>query len=110
MLGSRADEWHRYKTLKWAWFISVLGYLPVPAVSSMIARRISGPDSGNTVFGITLVLWFLSSGALNHLFTSWPCPRCGKPFINNGNWAWFTKSCVHCGLLKYSDPLRPTDT
>jgi hypothetical protein len=41
MMGSHDDHWHRYKTLKWALFISWLGYLPLPVIVSMIAKRIS---------------------------------------------------------------------
>lgn len=40
MLGSHDEQWHRYKTLKWAWSISVLGFLPGLAIASMLARHI----------------------------------------------------------------------
>lgn len=40
MLGSHDEQWHRYKTLKWAWSISVLGFLPVLAIAGMLARGI----------------------------------------------------------------------
>jgi hypothetical protein len=110
MLSSHGEQWHRYTRLKWAWSISVFGFFPAIAIAGMIATRIFQHRIPNTPSGVFVALWFLSSAFLNLLFTSWPCPRCGKPFINNGNWVWWTKSCVHCGLPKYSDPLNPTGT
>jgi hypothetical protein len=110
MLGSHEEQWHRYKALKWAWSISVLGFLPLLAIVGMLATRVFQKQIPDTASGVFVTLWFLSSAYLNLLFTSWPCPRCGRPFINKGNWAWWTKSCVHCGLRKYSNPLDPADT
>jgi hypothetical protein len=109
MLGSHDEQWSRYKRLQWAWCISFLSFFPVLAIAGLIATQIFQKRIPDTASGVFVVLWFLSSAFLDHLFTSWPCPRCGRPFVSNGNWTWWTNNCVHCGLSKYSDPLNPTD-
>src|SRR5689334_2518645 len=47
MPGSHDKQWHRYKTLKWAWCISFLGFLRVLAIAGIIATEVfSEADSG----------------------------------------------------------------
>jgi len=107
MLASDDERWSRYKKLKSAWFISFFSFVPAVLIAGLISTRIFHKPIPNTASSVFVVFCFLSSAFLNHLFTSWPCPRCGKPFVNNGNWEWWTKTCVHCGVPKYSDPLAP---
>jgi hypothetical protein len=109
MPGSYDEQWSRYKRIKWAWYISFLGFLPAIAIEGLIDTQIfHGRLSGDptTVFAL---IWFFSAVVLNFVYVYWPCPRCGKPFVNNGNWRWWANACVHCGLPKYSDPLNPGD-
>src|SRR5208283_930166 len=100
MLSSHGSQWSRYKRLKWAWSVSFLGLLPVVAIAGFFATTIFQKRIPDTAFSVFVALWFLGSVYLNYLYISWPCPRCGEPFVNNGNWVWWTKSCVHCGLPK----------
>jgi hypothetical protein len=109
MLGSHEEQWSRYKRIKWAWYISFFGFLPAIAIVGLIDtqifhRRFSGASSA-----VFVVVWFVSWVVLTHSYSYWSCPRCGKPFINNGNRRWWASECAHCGLPKYSDPLNPED-
>ena len=96
------STWKKYKALKRAAFISVLGLFPAVMIAGVIEHRVPRLGSSN-ISAFTLVTWFVALVILNLQYTSWPCPRCGKPFVNNGNWVWWTSKCVHCGLRKYTE-------
>ena len=105
LVGEYPSAWKKYKALRRAFFISVLGIFPAVLIASVIEHRVLGLSSSN-ISTLTLVTCFVALFILNHLYTSWPCPKCGKPFVNNGNWVWWTSKCVHCGLPKYTEQSR----
>jgi hypothetical protein len=105
LVGEFPSTWKKYKALKRAFFVSVLGIFPAVMVAGVIEHRVLGLDSSK-ISAPTLVIWFVALFILNLRYTSWPCPRCGKPFVNNGNWVWWTNKCVHCGLPKYTEQSR----
>ena len=102
-------QWSRYKKLKWATAISFLGFLPTVAIMGFVATEVFQKRIPDAASGVFVLLWFLSCVFLAYFFSSWSCPRCGRPFVRYRNVALWTKRCVHCGLPKYSDPLNPTN-
>jgi len=110
MLAVHEEQWSRYKRLKWATGVFFFGFFPVVALMGLLETQIFHKRIPATASGAFVFLWFVSGAVLTFLFSSWTCPRCGRPFVRYRNVALWTKRCVHCGLPTYSDPLSPTQT
>lgn len=103
--GGWKEDHRRARALGWALF-----WLFAAGVGGgMLCEFLK--DKGWMERGPADVLWlavFVLPAMVNlivaHLrWTSWPCPRCGRPF--RAKWFYgnaFTSRCLHCGLPKES--------
>ena len=98
-MGNVADPWKRYRFLKRVGLVSVLFLFLVfaAAVSGQVDMRSHG-------FRVVVLGWMLFGIVMLILTHEVRCPCCGKRFYAKGAEFWqLTKTCLHCGQLKYAD-------
>jgi hypothetical protein len=102
VVRGQATVWSPYRRLRIACTLLWVGAIPV-----IVSLNLFG---GGTGFFAGLALGYLFLLAVVSIrFTSWPCPRCGKPFVYR---MWRLSSpmdllpgrpCKHCGLPEGSN-------
>ena len=108
VVEGQAAVWQGYESLRRWWTGLWLGVIPLAMIFSLFFEG---------VLNALLYAYLLVFGILSVKLTSWPCPRCGKPFIR-GEWGSlkFTspldllsgRPCKHCGLIEGSDSWTET--
>jgi hypothetical protein len=103
-MGNAADPWKRHRLLKRVSLVAVLFLFLVfaAAVSGQVDMRSHG-------FRVLVFGWMLFGIVMLTLAHEVRCPRCGQRFYAKGAEFWqMTKTCLHCGQLKYADVSAPT--
>ncbi|MFZ0821028.1 MAG: hypothetical protein WAM91_13230 [Candidatus Acidiferrales bacterium] len=100
-----AQHWKEYRRRR-NWFVAIL---PLGLAVAIAGDHVKSP----TLHFILSIAWVLPVIWFAGNFDSWPCPRCGKPFV--GRWWGFSRSgaywfgpaprhCRNCGLRAFADP------
>jgi len=102
-VGNQTDVWRGYRALRRAWTGLWIGIIPF-ALFFMVVL-----DPEGRAFQALILAYMLAFGFVTVRFTSWRCPRCGKPFVY-GRWKVSSpldllpdRPCKHCGLVEGND-------
>jgi len=101
-MGCYNNEWERYRRVRNTSILLWLGFLP----AVWILHSFSGIANSEPIIGVLMAIYFLVWVAWGIRVSLFRCPRCGKCL--NTTW-WFSlgglnRSCLHCGLKKFSSP------
>lgn len=91
------QQWREYR--KRCIIVLIIFATFIPA--SVLVENLLHSDN---VFFIVMFVWMFAFLVAGIRIITWPCPRCGKPFLAKslivGN--PFIGRCLHCGLPKWS--------
>ena len=95
------DAWQDYRNRRKRLVWVALAGLAVFGLSFLPAQR---SHSAKPVLAAFILFTGASLWSANSV-SSFPCPRCGKPFTHDDDIRnEFTRECVHCRLPKWSGP------
>jgi membrane protein DedA with SNARE-associated domain len=97
------DTWSEYRKWRNISLFALVGYVPIVFGVGVLSMRLF--DTFTPAFVLAFA-WMAFVVIVGNICLRFPCPRCGKAFF--AKWWYyngFARRCVHCGLLKYADPL-----
>jgi len=100
-MSLNSDAWQDYRRMRRRLLWVVLGGLLLLGLSILPAatRHSAKPVLAALAVVVGTTLWASVS------LSTFPCPRCGKPFALDKNTRdGFTRACLHCQLPKWSNP------
>lgn len=98
------QRWRHYRLLSNVRIVLIAGIFAVPFCAVFFPLPDVPPNGARLIVGV----WVGTLVLIEFRLTTWRCPRCGKWFFtkmgSTGLFkSWRVKSCVHCGLPKYSN-------
>ena len=88
-----AAAWAQYRRVRRSMLVAWLG--PFPVVLFVIFNQHSLPY-GTVIAWLVALGWLGTFWHFNLRWVSWPCPRCGAPFIDI--WSITHRRCANCRL------------
>ena len=95
--------WQRYRCLRRIFWVVLAGFPLWIAISARIL---------DSIFAMQRLLgwgpfviagpWLILLVALHAYSKYWPCPRCRRPFFTEGYYQFWSETCLHCSLPKWS--------
>src|SRR6516225_5111410 len=100
---SYSAEWNDYrKRQRLVWAIA-LTYIPGVLVLGVPVSKLFNSEAPMIVVAFAWMIAFAGTGVY---YSSWKCPRCGKPFFKSWYYNSFARRCLHCKLPKWSHTNR----
>jgi hypothetical protein len=87
------EKWAAYRKVRRSMFIAWLAPFPAVLGAIFFQDRIHG---GTYIALAVAVGWLGTFWYWNQRWLSWPCPRCGAPFVSISR-PWL-RACPSCGL------------
>jgi hypothetical protein len=95
------EQWKEYRRLRLRHWLNIAGWYVVSILALIFLDRLIRFGWLSLVPVAAISLYF---GIEYERFGKFLCPRCGNRF--SSNWRGFrpfTKKCLYCGLIKFSD-------
>lgn len=71
-------------------------------IAGLLGQLLSPPQRKSleeVTFHVLGLVWLVGTAIAGFQYVHWPCPRCGKPFLEKWTFANpLTSRCLHCGL------------
>jgi len=101
-MGGYEEVWREYKRTRNAFLIVVAAYVPVCFTIGVVSEKLFHTF---TMGFVAAFLWMALLVVSGMRVSLWCWPNCGERFSGTGwyNRGFLARSCVHCGLPKYSN-------
>ena len=97
---SNDAHWAQLRKRQRLCWVLLAAFIPVSVV---VGLPLSIIFASTKPLVVVAAAWMLTLLIASNRVVSWPCPRCGKPFVST-RWSYntFARKCRHCQLPKWS--------